>query len=251
MIVLFARIIGYLFLLAALLYVIVLFVPVRLDPGRLKAGFDTLTRATARRLREASLPGPRRRGLSAAEYAAAMSVLEGYDEAHAERIAVSARRLGLAAGLSSHVLAGLVEASYLHDMGEEEFALVLSKQAPLSLEERSRLEEHPLLGEDLARSISAHPEAPWWVRWHHERVDGTGYPDGLVGDEIPLPARILAVVDAFEAMTHARPYRQALEPQDALSELRQLSGIYYDALLVTLFSNEVFPSLLETMEADA
>ncbi|MNY55743.1 Cyclic di-GMP phosphodiesterase response regulator RpfG [compost metagenome] len=101
----------------------------------------------------------------------------------------------------------------------------------------------------MARAIADEPDTAWWVRWHHERFDGTGYPDGLVGDEIPLPARILAVADAFEAITHARPYRQALDPQDALTELRGLAGLHYDPRLIALFTDKVFPALTEGRQA--
>jgi len=153
--------------------------------------------------------------------------------------------LGRAAGLSGGDLETLVEAAYLHDTGEEGFADLLAKAGPLSVEERSRLEEHPLLGEEIALRYAEHPDASWWVRWYHERYDGTGYPDGLAGDEIPLPARILAVVDTYEALTHTRPYRQAWEPQDALTELRGLAGIHFDPRLVDLFTDHVFPVLSE------
>lgn len=247
------RVIGYLSLLGAILYLFYLFGPPipGLDWARVRGivlSAGKRAREAARVAKTAKLPRLRSRPHSSAERGAAMSLLEGYDEGHAERMARSAQRLGEAAGLPAEDLAALVEAAYLHDAGEEGFADLLAKPGPLSVEERSRLEEHPLLGEEIALRHAEHPDASWWVRWYHERYDGTGYPDGLAGDEIPLPARILAVVDTYEALTHARPYRQAWEPQDALTEIRGLAGIHFDPRLVALFTDHVFPVLSEGPE---
>ncbi|HEY9900390.1 MAG TPA: HD domain-containing phosphohydrolase [Pantanalinema sp.] len=238
------RVVGYLSLFAAVCYLVYLFLPV--EEGGLRSRID----AWASRLLSgdfASFAVPRARIVrrTPAEQGAAMALVEGYDADHAARIATTARLLGEAAGLDAEALAALAEAAYLHDVGEADFAEILAKTAPLSVEERDRLGSHPIVGEGVARAIADEPDTAWWVRWHHERFDGTGYPDGLVGDEIPLPARILAVADAFEAITHARPYRQALDPQDALTELRNLAGLHYDPRLIALFTDKVFPALAE------
>lgn len=238
------RVVGYLSLFAAVCYLIYLFLPI--EEGGLRSRID----AWAARLLAGefpSFPAPRAKvpQRTPAEQGVAMAILEGYDADHALRIATTARLLGEAAGLDAEALAALVEAAHLHDIGEADFAEILSKPGPLSVAERDRLASHPVVGEELARTQAFEPNAPLWVRWHHERFDGTGYPDGLVGDEIPLPARILAVADAFEAITHARPYRQALDPQDALTELRSLAGMHYDPRLIALFTDKVFPVLAE------
>ncbi len=250
------RVIGYLSLLGALIYLYYLFGPPLpgLDWARvrglvMRAG--SRAREAAQVAKTAKLPRLRTRPGTSAERGAAMSLVEGYDAGHAERMARSARLLGAAAGLAGEDLETLVEAAYLHDAGEEAFAALLAKPGPLSLEERSRLEEHPLLGEELALQVAENADASWWVRWYHERYDGTGYPDGLAGDEIPLPARILAVVDTYEALTHGRPYRQAWEPQDALTEIRGLAGIHFDPRLVALFTDQVFPVLSEGEQTSA
>ncbi|HEY9856424.1 MAG TPA: HD domain-containing phosphohydrolase [Stenomitos sp.] len=242
------RVIGYLSLLAAISYLYYLFGPPipGLDWSRVRGLFSSAgarAREAAQAAKVPKLPKLRTRPHSSPERGAAISLIEGYDEHHAERMARSARLLGRAAGLSGDDLETLVEAAYLHDTGEEGFAELLAKPRPLSVEEWMRLEEHPLLGEEIALRHAEYPDASWWVRWYHERYDGTGYPDGLAGDEIPLPARILAVVDTYEALTHARPYRQAWEPQDALTELRSLAGIHFDPRLVALFTDQVFPVL--------
>lgn len=241
------RVIGYLSLLAAILYLYYLFGPPLpgLDGSRLRGLFSSAGERARAAARTAKLPRLRTYPRTSSERGAAMSLLEGYDDLHAERMARGARLLGRAAGLGGAELETLVEAAYLHDAGEEGFAELLAKPGPLSVEERSRLEEHPLLGEEVALQVGEDPDASWWVRWYHERYDGTGYPDGLAGDEIPLPARILAVVDTYEALTHARPYRQAWEPQDALGEIRGLAGIHFDPRLVGLFTDHVFPVLFE------
>lgn len=233
------RVIGYLFLLGAVLYLLYLFAPASVV-NPLRAGLARFwTLGTNVRTRPV-----RRRSPSAADRGREMALAEGYDELHAERIATCARLLAEAIGLSPEVVAGLVEAAYLHDLGMADLAVALAKPAPLSPEERSHLRAHPIEGERLALDLAKHPDTPWWVRWHHERLDGSGYPDGLLGDEIPLPARILSIADAFEALTHRRPYRQALDAQDALAELRGLAGLHYDPWLIGVFTDQVFPRLV-------
>lgn len=172
-------------------------------------------------------------------YGERVSVLEGYDAEHAERIADLATRLGTEVGLDEHALEGLREAALLHDQGMEPMAAMLSLPRALSASERDQLPQHSLHGMELARARGDHPHSPWWVRWHHERVDGTGYPDGLMGDQIPLPAKILAIADSYEAMTQKRPYREALEPDLALEELKRLSGMAYDPELVQVFERVI------------
>ncbi|MBM3266493.1 MAG: HD domain-containing protein [Candidatus Sericytochromatia bacterium] len=176
------------------------------------------------------------------------SCAEGYDEAHAARVADLARRLGGAAGLSPDVLAGLYEAGHLHDAGIEDWDVDLAFPGQLTADLRARLPEHVARGERLAREIAPDPQVACWVRWHHERYDGSGYPDGLVGDQIPLPAQILGLADTFEALTHRRPYREALDPQDALAELQRLAGIHFDPDLVHLFVRDVYPDILAQLE---
>lgn len=224
------RVIGYLSLLGAIAYLVYLFAP--------PAFLDALKRQLA------MLATPEEAPLDLQAWGRYMSDLEGYDSDHAERIAMLARRLGQAADLPPDVLDTLSQAGYLHDLGEEDLFPGLSKPAPLTPAERDRLREHPLQGERMAHEIGLEPEPALWVRWHHEKVDGTGYPDGLMGEAIPLPARVLAIAEAYEAITHRRPYREALEPDEALAELQRLAGIAYDSKLVALFAERVYPQLL-------
>jgi HD-GYP domain-containing protein (c-di-GMP phosphodiesterase class II) len=176
------------------------------------------------------------------------SLSEGYDEAHAARVADLSRRLGDAIGLPPEALTSLTDAGHLHDAGIEDWDIDLTIPGPLSAEHRSRLGEHVERGERLAREVALDPHVACWVRWHHERFDGSGYPDGLIADEIPLPAQILGLADTYEALTHRRPYREPLDPQDALAELQRLAGLHFDPELIALFVREVYPIVLAQLE---
>jgi HD-GYP domain-containing protein (c-di-GMP phosphodiesterase class II) len=176
------------------------------------------------------------------------SLSEGYDESHAARVADLARQIAEAIGLSREAVAALVEAGHLHDAGIEDWDVDLAAPGILPADLRARLPEHVARGERMARELCPDPHVACWVRWHHERFDGTGYPDGLVGDEIPLPAQILGLADTYEALTHRRPYRDALDPQDALAELQRLAGIHFDPELVARFVREVYPTVLAQLE---
>jgi HD-GYP domain-containing protein (c-di-GMP phosphodiesterase class II) len=94
------------------------------------------------------------------------------------------------------------------------------------------VEEHPLVGEAMLVEAGLHDEARW-VRSHHERFDGTGYPDGIAGHAIPLEARIIFVADSFETMTSDRPYRAGMAVEEAVAELRLCSGTQFDPAVVT------------------
>ncbi len=137
-------------------------------------------------------------------------------------------------------------AASLHDLGKlaipEE---ILRKPAALNETERLVLERHPQIGYRMLESLGVDPIADW-VLHHHERWDGSGYPNGLTGDEIPLGARIIFVADAFDAMTSQRVYREPLSEPDALAELRRCSGTQFDPEIVRAFSralggNQVSP----------
>jgi len=128
-------------------------------------------------------------------------------------------------------------AAALHDIGKICMPLVLlNKPDRLTPEEYRLLQTHPVYGEWILRSVLPDAEALTTVRWHHERPDGRGYPDGLEGWCIPLPARILAVADGYDAMTTTRPYRQALGAAQALDTLLMGAGSQFDADVVECFA---------------
>jgi diguanylate cyclase (GGDEF)-like protein/putative nucleotidyltransferase with HDIG domain len=147
---------------------------------------------------------------------------------HSARVAALAVDTGRLLGLDPARLAVLRTAGQLHDIGK--LALpdaVLNKPGPLDDEEMQLVRTHPVLGAELVRAWGE-PTAAQFVLEHHERVDGAGYPAGLSGDEITLEGRILHAVDAFTAMTSERPYRGATTTEEAIAELRSLSGAQFD-----------------------
>jgi putative nucleotidyltransferase with HDIG domain len=131
---------------------------------------------------------------------------------------------------------GLARGFLLHDIGKIGIPDgILTKPGPLSPAEWDRMRTHPLVGAHILSSIRFLREAVEVIRHHHERFDGSGYPDGLAGEEIPLAARIFAVVDAFDAMTSDRPYRRAMPPEEAIEEIVRCSGRHFDPEVVEPF----------------
>jgi putative two-component system response regulator len=134
-------------------------------------------------------------------------------------------------GVRKVYLAGL-----LHDVGMITARdVLLTKSTPLTADERRHIQMHSAKAEEVLRPILDDEEVLKYIRHHRERFDGTGYPDGLKGQIIPLGARIIAVTEAFDAMTRTRPYRQVLSRSQALSELRRCAGTQFDTNVVTVF----------------
>jgi putative two-component system response regulator len=144
-----------------------------------------------------------------------------YTEGHCERLASHAVALGAALGLSDDDLGALRRGGFLHDVGKIGISdALLLKNGRLTREEYERVKQHPVIGERLLGDLRSLAPVRPIVRHHHERLDGSGYPDGLRGAEIPLLAHVVSIVDAFDAMTTARPYRAAMPDHDACAELR-------------------------------
>jgi len=158
---------------------------------------------------------------------------------HVQSVAEAAAAVGAKLGLGGEALEELRLAARLHDVGKLAIPdTVLQKPGPLDVEEWAFIKEHTVIGE---RILAAAP--PWGriasiVRATHERWDGVGYPDGLAGAEIPVAARIIAVCDAFSAMTSRRPYRIAVTRDAALEELRRCAGAQFDPEVVAVFCRE-------------
>ena len=162
--------------------------------------------------------------------------------AHARRVAHGAALVAAALGLDSHAIAELRAAALLHDIGKLHVPMaLLAKPAPLTFAERRIVETHAAIGAKLLRGIPRLAALAPVVLHHHERYDGhrqgdpPGYPDGLSGEAILLPARIIAVVDAFDAMTSFRPYRAARSPNEALVVVAAERGCQFDPLVVDAF----------------
>jgi putative two-component system response regulator len=144
-----------------------------------------------------------------------------YTDGHSQRLAKYAVALGQSLGLGDTELAALDRGGYLHDIGKIGIAdAVLYKSGKLDAGEYERMKQHTIIGERLCGRLRSLSLVRPIIRHHHERLDGTGYPDGLQGDAIPLLAQIVGVVDAYDAMTTTRPYRKALPADYAYGELR-------------------------------
>jgi putative nucleotidyltransferase with HDIG domain len=131
---------------------------------------------------------------------------------------------------------GVVEGYLLHDIGKLGVPdAILLKPGSLNALERRLIERHAMHGEKLTRRLRLPPRVHQVVGCHHERWDGSGYPRRLKGEEIPVPARIFSVVDTFDAMTHARPYRDPLSVDETLSEIVRCAGAQFDPRVVDAF----------------
>lgn len=162
-----------------------------------------------------------------------------YTEGHCERLAVNASNLGRHVHLDEEEIVALRRGGYLHDLGK--IAVpdeILKKGANLSPEEWAIMKRHPITGENICRPLkSLRPVLPI-IRSHHEHFDGSGYPDGLAGRDIPLLARILQVVDVYDALRTARPYKPALRHEQAAITMREeaQAGLWDEGLVAEFFS---------------
>jgi HD-GYP domain-containing protein (c-di-GMP phosphodiesterase class II) len=159
---------------------------------------------------------------------------------HAHDVARLAAGVGRTLALNGPQVADLVRAAELHDVGKVAIPdSILHKPGPLDPDEQEFMRRHTLIGESILSAAPALAGAARLVRSSHERYDGTGYPDGLQAEEIPLSSRIIFVCDAFHAMTTDRPYRQAVSDADALTELRRCAGTQFDPTVVDAFAREL------------
>jgi diguanylate cyclase (GGDEF)-like protein len=165
----------------------------------------------------------------------ALEAKDEYTSSHARWIRDMAVEVGVALGLDPDTLKRIELGALFHDIGKIGIpADILSKPGPLTAEERELIETHPELGEKILAPIDQLEHVRPIVRACHERFDGNGYPDGLAGDAIPLEARIIFVCDAFHAMTTTRPYRLALDVEEARRRLRDGAGTQFDPEIVAV-----------------
>jgi HD-GYP domain-containing protein (c-di-GMP phosphodiesterase class II) len=161
---------------------------------------------------------------------------EGYDKPHAQRIAEVADKIAKAFHLARHDRGSLHAAALLHDLGEVAMERdYIQSTGVLSKEQRIDLARHPVIGEREASRVGADRAAQLLVRWHHEWWNGTGYPDALRREEIPLGARILRLADSYAALTETRPFRRKLTVENAREELIARAGIEFDPGVVRVF----------------
>jgi putative two-component system response regulator len=145
-----------------------------------------------------------------------------YTEGHCERLAQLSARLGEAVGLEAAQIKALRRAGVVHDIGKVAVPdHILLKRDRLTAKERKCVRKHPVVGEGICAPLKSFQLVLPIIRHHHEKLDGTGYPDGLKGVAIPITARVLQVVDVYDALTTARPYKKALSQADALEVMEQ------------------------------
>jgi len=167
----------------------------------------------------------------------AIEARDPYTSGHSLRVSEYARHIARELGLFNKQVEQIANAALLHDVGKihEDFAPLLRKEGKLSPEERILMQDHPVRSADLVGTIAEFRGAVQSaIKHHHENFDGTGYPEGLAGAEIPVGARIIMIADTLDAMTTDRPYRKALTPLRALEELSKYSGNQFDPKLVGL-----------------
>lgn len=167
---------------------------------------------------------------------AVVDARDAHTRGHSSSVMRLSVDLGEKLGMSAQELDSLRTAALLHDLGKigtpED---ILGKSSPLQADEWERIENHAGLGSQILKRVQQMGAIVPGVRHHHERYDGKGYPNGLAGKNIPLLARIIAIADAYDAMTSARSYKRAKTPQEAVEELRRCAGQQFDPELVELF----------------
>ncbi len=191
---------------------------------------EQLVRDQADRLRKTFLEGVQ-------TLARALDAKDPYTRGHSKRVARYAVAIAAQLGYATRALEDVGLGGDLHDIGKLGIPeSVLRKPGPLSEEEFTSITEHPVLGERILVPIARdNPVVLSAVRSHHERIDGCGFPDGLRGDRIPWAARVVAVADAFDAMTTDRSYRTPVSPARAFQELRDHAGTHFDPEVVEAF----------------
>lgn len=167
---------------------------------------------------------------------------------HSSRVARYAERIATAMRLPDELIDQIADAARIHDLGKMGITnAILYKPDSLDPKEREDFQRHPVIGAEIVGRFPLYREGKELILYHHEHFDGSGYPHGLAGDLIPIGARIIAVADAFDAMTSDRPYRKALAYKEAIEELRRCAGTQFDPKVIEVFiqsiSKDVFQSI--------
>lgn len=160
-----------------------------------------------------------------------------YTRGHSQRVAIYSTRTAIQLGIAGNPLDQIQLGGELHDIGKIGTRdIVLNKPGPLTAEEFEEIKRHVIEGEEILEPLrKEHPAVLQIVRWHHEHLDGRGFPDGLKGGNIPQTARIVSVADAFDAMTTTRAYRPPRSPAEGVDELLRCSGTQFDPDVVQAF----------------
>lgn len=168
--------------------------------------------------------------------AMAVEARDPYSRGHSDRVSQYAVKIAEKLGLEPELIQDIKDAAELHDVGKIGIGDdILKKNSPLSDEEMQIMRKHPLIGEGIVKPVRSLSRLCSIIRHHHEFLDGTGYPDRLKGEQIPLGARVLLVADSFDAIVTDRPYRKALTIEAAKEEIKKYAGIYYDKKVAETF----------------
>jgi PAS domain S-box-containing protein/putative nucleotidyltransferase with HDIG domain len=168
--------------------------------------------------------------------AAAIEARDPYTAGHQKSVAIIASTIAVEMGLDANEIEGIDLAARIHDLGKLRVpAEILTRPGPLLPEERELIKIHPIVGAELIKGIDFGSPVAEMIAQHHERLDGSGYPHGLHGDEICLGARIIAIADTADAMASARPYRRELGAEAAVAEIVRQRGSLYDPVVVDTF----------------
>jgi putative nucleotidyltransferase with HDIG domain len=166
----------------------------------------------------------------------ALEASDSYTAGHSRAVAIYSRDIAHRMGLSEAECERAFLCGLVHDIGKVGLpASLLGKSGPLTLDERRQMQEHSAIGERILREIAAYEDIARIVRHHHERIDGEGYPDRIPGHEIPALSKVIAVADAYNAMTSSRPYRDAMPPRVARLRLAQAVENQFDTSVVAAF----------------
>lgn len=165
----------------------------------------------------------------------AIDAKDTYTNGHSTRVAKYSREISRRAGFSEEVQDDIYMMGLLHDVGKIGIPdAIINKPAKLTDEEYSIIQKHPVTGAKILKNITEFPKLSTGARWHHERFDGKGYPDGIAGEEIPMEARIIAVADAYDAMSSRRSYRDVLPQAKVREEVEKGKGTQFDPVFAEI-----------------
>jgi putative nucleotidyltransferase with HDIG domain len=177
---------------------------------------------------------------TAEAFAFAIEAKDPYTYGHSKRVSEMAVQIGVHVGLPPEKLNWIKLAALLHDIGKigtpED---ILHKSEKLTPAEVSKIKEHSVIGAKMVEHIKRMKEIAQWIYHHHEKYDGSGYPAGIEGSAIPLPARIISIADTFDALTSDRPYRKAFTKDEAIRIMRKSIGLHFDPFLFRYFEKEI------------